>query len=60
MAAVLGTLISAIRRLAEAVAPVIPESAGKIIDLIDSGKDGAPIDQPVPLFPRLELEEEAA
>ncbi|RIX31625.1 methionine--tRNA ligase [Sphingomonas edaphi] len=60
MAAVLGTLISAIRRLAEAVAPVIPESAGKIIHLIDSGKDGAPIDQPVPLFPRLELEEEAA
>lgn len=60
MAAVLGTLISAIRTLAQAVAPVIPESAGKIIDLIDSGKDGAPIGQPVPLFPRLELEEEAA
>jgi len=28
--------------------------------LIDSGSDGAPIAQPTPLFPRLELEEEEA
>lgn len=60
MAAVLGTLVVAIRKLATAVAPVIPESASRIIELIDSGKDGSPISQPVPLFPRLELEEEAA
>jgi methionyl-tRNA synthetase len=60
MADVLGTLVTAIRRLAEAVAPVIPSSAGTVIAAIDAGKDGAPIAQPTPVFPRLELEEEAA
>ena len=60
MAAVLGTLVEAVRLLAEAVAPVIPASAEKLLALIDSGKDGAPIAQPTPIFPRLELEEEAA
>ena len=62
MAEVLGTLVVAIRMLAEAVWPVIPASAEKLIELIDSGKDGAPIPQPTPIFPRLELpkEEEAA
>jgi methionyl-tRNA synthetase len=38
-------------------------SAEALIALIDSGKDGAPIGQPTPIFPRLELaegEEEAA
>jgi methionyl-tRNA synthetase len=62
MAAVLGTLVIAVRALAEAVTPVIPASADKLIALIDSGKDGAPIAQPTPIFPRLELgeEEEAA
>ena len=60
MAAVLGTLVAAVRQLAEAVAPVIPASAGKLIALIDSGSEGSPIAQPVPIFPRLELEEEAA
>ena len=62
MAAVLGTLVVAVRKLATAVEPVIPESAGKLIALIDSGKDGSPIAQPTPIFPRLELgeEEEAA
>jgi methionyl-tRNA synthetase len=60
MAAVLGTLVVAVRQLAEAVAPVIPASAEKLIALIDSGKDGTPIAQPTPIFPRLELEEEAA
>jgi methionyl-tRNA synthetase len=60
MAAVLGTLVVAVRQLAEAVAPVIPASVERLIALIDSGKDGMPIAQPTPIFPRLELEEEAA
>ncbi|MCY7271831.1 MAG: methionine--tRNA ligase, partial [Sphingomonas bacterium] len=62
MVAVLGTLVVAVRLLAEAVAPVIPGSAAKLIALIDSGADGAPIEQPTPIFPRLELgeDEEAA
>jgi methionyl-tRNA synthetase len=58
MAAVLGTLVPAIRDLAEAIAPVIPASAETLLTLIDAGKGGAPIPQPTPLFPRLELEEE--
>jgi methionyl-tRNA synthetase len=57
MSAVLGTLAVAVRRLAEAVVPVIPGSAAKLIALIDSGRDGQPIAQPTPIFPRLELEE---
>jgi methionyl-tRNA synthetase len=63
MAEVLGTLVVAVRMLAESVAPIIPASAEKLIALIDSGKDGAAIAQPTPIFPRLELaedEEEAA
>jgi len=60
MATVLGTLVVAVRKLAVAVAPIIPESAEKLIALIDSGKGGASIAQPVPIFPRLELGEEAA
>ena len=63
MAAVLGTLVDAVRELARAIAPVIPGSADKLLTLIDAGEGGAPIPQPVPLFPRLELpeqEEEAA
>ena len=60
MAAVLGTLVVAVRQLAEAVAPIIPHSAERLIALIDSGKDGGPIAQPTPIFPRLELEEEVA
>ena len=57
MAEVLGTLVVAVRLLAEAVQPVIPASAEKLIALIDSGRDGQPIAQPTPIFPRLELEE---
>lgn len=60
MAAVLGTLVAAVRQLAEAVAPVIPGSADKLMNLIDRGRAGEPIAQPQPLFPRLELEEEGA
>ena len=60
MAAVLGTLVVTVRRLTQAVSPVIPGSADKLLTLIDSGSGGQPIAQPQPLFPRLELEEEPA
>jgi methionyl-tRNA synthetase len=62
MSAVLGTLVAAVQDLARAIAPIIPESAAKLLTLIDAGRDGAPIEQPAPLFPRLELpeDEEAA
>jgi len=60
MADVLGTLVAAVRELAEAIAPVIPDSAGKLLGVIDAGQAGAAITQPTPLFPRLELEEETA
>ena len=60
MAAVLGTLVEAIRMLTQAMAPVIPSSAEKLLALIEAGEGGAPIPQPTPLFPRLELEEEEA
>ncbi len=57
MADVLGTLVVAIRKLAAAVVPVIPASAERLIDVIDSGLHGG-LDQPVAVFPRLELAEE--
>jgi methionyl-tRNA synthetase len=62
MAAVLGTLVVAVRELTRAIAPIIPESADKLLTLIDAGEGGAAIPQPMPLFPRLELpeDEEAA
>ena len=58
MAAVLGTLVTAVRDLAQAIAPVIPASADKLLSLIASGEGGVPIGPPTPLFPRLELEAE--
>ena len=60
MAAVLGTLVGAVRDLARAIAPIIPDSAAKLLALIEAGEAGAPIPQPTPLFPRLGVEEEAA
>jgi methionyl-tRNA synthetase len=54
MADVLGTLVVAIRKLAQAVVPVVPASAQKLIDTIDAALQGA-LEQPVPIFPRLEL-----
>ena len=62
MAAVLGTLVAAVRQLTEAIAPVVPSSAAKLLGVIDNGQGGRPINQPQPLFPRLELsvDEEAA
>jgi methionyl-tRNA synthetase len=58
MAAVLGTLVVAVRELTRAIAPIIPESAKKLLTLIDSGDGGAAIPQPTPLFPRLELDQD--
>jgi methionyl-tRNA synthetase len=58
MAAVLGTLVGAVRSLAVAVQPIIPASAEKLLALIEAGEGGAPIPQPMPLFPRLELTED--
>jgi methionyl-tRNA synthetase len=60
MAAVLGTLVVAVRELTRAIAPIIPESAEKLLTLIAGGEGGTPIAQPTPLFPRLELEAEDA
>nr|WP_294849995.1 methionine--tRNA ligase [uncultured Sphingomonas sp.] len=59
MTAVLGTVVVAVRKLADAISPVIPSSAGKLISFIDSGKDGVAIAQPTPIFPRLEMSEDA-
>jgi methionyl-tRNA synthetase len=58
MAAVLGTLVVAMRQLAQAIAPVVPGSADRLLTLIESGSGGQPIAQPVPIFPRLELPSE--
>jgi methionyl-tRNA synthetase len=58
MGEVLGTLWNCIRALTEAIAPIIPESAERLLRVIDSGKDGTPIPQPTPLFPKLELLED--
>ncbi len=60
MAQVLGTLVTAVHRLTKAVEPVIPEAAGKLLAVIDSGEGGQPILQPIPLFPRLEPDQEQA
>jgi methionyl-tRNA synthetase len=57
MAAVLGTLVVAIRQLTVAVAPIIPGSVNRLLALIDSGAGSSPIAQPQPIFPRLELVE---
>src|SRR6185312_14364210 len=46
MAAVLGTLVVAVRQLTQAIAPIIPASAERLLTLIDSGKGGTPIAQP--------------
>ena len=39
--------------------PVIPAAAEKLVRVIDDAMAGA-LDQPVPIFPRLELVEEGA
>ncbi len=75
MKTVLGTLFAVIRDLAIAILPVIPASAGKLLEQMGVAADargfaalerqgwydelrasGYRVAQPVPLFPRLELE----
>jgi methionyl-tRNA synthetase len=58
MASVLGTIVVAVRQLAQAIAPVVPGSAARLLELIASGEKDDPIAQPTPAFPRLELAEE--
>jgi methionyl-tRNA synthetase len=77
MKTVLGVLFCAIRDLAIAIQPIIPESAGKLLDqmgIAANERDFAALEggawydrlrasdfrlsQPMPLFPRLELEAE--
>ncbi len=55
MAAVLGTMVVAVRELTRVIAPIIPQAAAQLLTLIDAGADGMPIAPPTPLFPRLEL-----
>jgi hypothetical protein len=55
MAAVLGTIVTAVGQLARTIAPVVPGSAAALIGLIESGANGAAIAQPTPVFPRLDL-----
>ena len=60
MHAVLSTLLKAIRRLTVTIQPVVPGSAVKLLDQL--GPEGAAdfrIALPSPIFPRLELKEEA-
>ena len=57
MAEVLGTLATAVKRLAEAVEPVVPASAQRLLAYIDAGEREGRIAAPQPIFPRLELEE---
>jgi methionyl-tRNA synthetase len=57
MAQVLGTVVAAVSKLATAIEPVVPTSAGKLLAVIGGGADGTPIEQPTPAFPRLELAE---
>jgi methionyl-tRNA synthetase len=60
MHAVLNTLLRAIRRLAVTIAPVVPGSAAKLLDQLGpEGDAGFRIAPPTPIFPRLELKEEA-
>jgi methionyl-tRNA synthetase len=60
MHAVLGTLLKAIRRLAVTIQPVVPSSAAKLLEQLGP-EDAADfrIAPPTPIFPRLELKEEA-
>jgi methionyl-tRNA synthetase len=50
-------VVAAVSKLATAIEPVVPTSAGKLLAVIGGGADGAPIEQPTPAFPRLELAE---
>jgi methionyl-tRNA synthetase len=55
MAEVLGTLAVAVKLLAQAVRPVVPSSAEKLLAYIEDGQQSGRISPPSPIFPRLEL-----
>jgi methionyl-tRNA synthetase len=55
MHAVLGTLLMAIRQLAETIRPVVPGSASRVLEQL--GEEGSKIVPPAPIFPRLELQD---
>jgi methionyl-tRNA synthetase len=60
MHAVLGTLLRAIRRLAVTIQPVVPSSAKTLLDQLGPESDADfRIAPPTPIFPRLELKEDA-
>ncbi len=60
MRAVLATLLKAIRQLAVTIQPVVPTSAAKLLaQLGPEGDAGFRIAAPTPIFPRLELKEDA-
>jgi methionyl-tRNA synthetase len=60
MHAVLGALLKAIRMLAVTIQPVVPGSAAKLLDQLGpEGDADFRIAPPTPIFPRLELKEEA-
>jgi methionyl-tRNA synthetase len=55
MHAVLRTLLTAIRVLAETIEPVVPTAARNLLDQL--GPEGSRIAPPTPIFPRLELQQ---
>ncbi|RYD58536.1 MAG: methionine--tRNA ligase [Sphingomonadales bacterium] len=60
MHAVLGTLLKAIRRLAVTIQPVVPTSSARLLEQLGpEGDADFRIVPPTPIFPRLELKEEA-
>ncbi|MET0309551.1 MAG: methionine--tRNA ligase [Sphingomonas sp.] len=60
MHAVLGTLLKAIRALAVTIVPVVPGSAAKLLEQLGpEGDADFRIAPPTPIFPRLELKEDA-
>ncbi|MCW3837987.1 methionine--tRNA ligase [Sphingomonas canadensis] len=61
MHAVLRTLVKAIRMLAETIAPVVPESAAKLLEQVGPAipPPGYRFPAPSPIFPKLELQEGA-
>jgi methionyl-tRNA synthetase len=55
MAGVLGTLASAVERLAIVVEPVVPTAIARLRAYLDEGRVAGRLVTPTPIFPRLEL-----
>jgi methionyl-tRNA synthetase len=60
MAEVLGTLAAAVKTLTQAIVPVVPASAERLLTYLAEGEQADRIAQPSPIFPRLELEPAAS